>query len=190
MPERAYGEEERAVLLGVARRSLGHGLAHGAPLPVPAERFGPTLREPRASFVTLKCEGVLRGCMGRLAPEEALICDVSRNAYRAGFHDPRFAPLEARELAGLSIHVSVLGSAEPLACRDEAELLARLRPGVDGLILRAGPHLATFLPAVWQSLPDPALFVSELARKAGLSNDVLFEDLCFERYEVVEFGTS
>lgn len=189
MPECPYSEEEREELLDVARRSLRHGLDHGAALPVEAEHFGPALREPGATFVTIRCNLALRGCMGRLEAEEELVCDVSRNAYRAGFHDPRFPPLEADELADLEIHVSVLGAARPLTCRDEVELVAQLRPGEDGLILRAGPHVATFLPAVWQSLPDPASFVRELKRKAGLRADAWPDDLRFERYRVVEFGT-
>lgn len=183
-----YGEPERRALLEVARGSLEHGLAHGAPLPVRAEHFPAALQETRASFVTLRRGGALRGCTGRLLATERLVCDVSANAFRSGFRDSRFRPLERFELRDLEIHVSVLSEPEALACASQAELLAALRPREDGLIVRQGARAATFLPSVWETLPEPADFVRELLHKAGLAEDAWSDGLLFERYRAVEVG--
>lgn len=186
MPELRFADAERDALLDVARRSLEHGLRYAAPLPVRPEGFPAPLHECRASFVTLRSGGALRGCVGRLRAVDSLVCEVAGNAFRSGFRDSRFPPLEDHELPQLEIHVSVLSPPEPLACRSEAELLALLRPGEDGLVVREGVRTATFLPAVWGMLPDPAAFVRELRRKAGIAADGWGEGLRFERYRAVE----
>lgn len=155
-------------LLLVARGSIEHGLREGVPLPVDPMRFDPPLREKRASFTTLHVGGALRGCTGSLEPTLPLVEDVARNAFRAAFHDSRFAPIGALDLPSLRVHVSVLGPLEPLRVASEAELVAVLRPGVDGLVLEDGTRRATFLPAVWKQLPSPLDFVRHLQRKAGL----------------------
>ena len=160
---------DAARLLEIARASLAHGLVHGRALDVMPEAESAALAASGASFVTLRsADGSLRGCVGTLAPTRALAVDVAENAYRAGFFDPRFEPLRAAELAGLALSVSLLGTPERLAVRSEPELVAALRPGEDGLILRLGALRATFLPEVWEALPEPEEFVRALLRKAGL----------------------
>lgn len=127
------------------------------------------LAVPGASFVTLRIGVDLRGCIGTLEAFRPLAEDVRGNAVNAAFRDPRFAPLTAEEFDRIRIEVSVLSAPEPLDdVRSEAEAVARLRPGVDGVILRSGGHRATFLPQVWEQLPSPYDFLARLRRKAGL----------------------
>ncbi len=164
-----FSADARLKLLGVARKSLEHGLTAGVHWAVSPEDYTSILQSTRASFVTLNIEGQLRGCIGGLEPRWALVEDVSRHAFAAGFHDPRFPPISKVELANVRLHVSVLSPRTPLAFTTEAELIAALRPGIDGLVLQLGAQRATFLPAVWESLDDPVDFVAELKRKAGIS---------------------
>ncbi len=178
----------RTLLLNTARASVRHGLAHGRALPVTVEDYPPPLQEPRATFVTLKLDGRLRGCIGTLEAYRPLVQDVAENAFAAAFQDPRFPPLGEAEYPRLEYHVSILSEPEPFPVRDEADLLARLRPGVDGLVLSQGPHRATFLPAVWDSLPDARDFVAHLKLKAGLPAEHWSDAMRFERYTVEEFG--
>ncbi len=196
--------DDEAVLLAAARRSMERELERresGADRRADAldrsyaEEVGrdrPELREPGASFVTLRTAetGKLRGCIGSLEPERPLLLDVLRNARRAAFHDPRFPALEREEYqAGLHLSISVLGRPEPLpAGPDEAAFLKRLRPGVDGLVLKHASGRATFLPAVWEQLPAPVEFLRQLKRKAGLPEDAWPADLRFERYETRSFS--
>lgn len=172
------------MLLDVARRSIEHGLVHGAPLAVDPAAHGEPLRALRASFVTLRTAGALRGCTGTLEATRPLVEDVARNSFAAAFRDPRFEPLRRDELGGLALHLSLLSRPVPLVARDEPQLLGQLRPGVDGLIVQEGSLRATFLPAVWESLATPELFLRELRRKAGLPPDYWSEELRFARYVV------
>ena len=175
--------EDREALLGTARASIRHGLEHGSPLRVDPDRFSPRLREPGACFVTLRRSGRLRGCVGSLDATRSLVEDVAHNAFASAFRDSRFEPLtEEEERAGLDVHLSVLTPPEPLPCRSEAELLSKLQPGIDGLILQDGPHRATFLPSVWESLTEPKKFLTELKRKAGLSENHWSDGIRFQRY--------
>jgi len=175
--------EDREALLEIARASIRHGLEHGSPLQVDPDRFSPRLREPGACFVTLRLSGRLRGCVGSLDATRSLVEDVAHNAFASAFRDSRFEPLtEEEERTGLDLHLSILTPPEPLPCRSEAELLAKLRPGIDGLILRDGSHRATFLPSVWESLTEPKKFLAELKRKAGLSENHWSDGIRFQRY--------
>lgn len=146
------------------------------------------LDAPGASFVTLTSGrapgGALRGCIGSLGARRPLREDVEANAVAAALHDPRFAPLTARELDDTVVEVSVLSAPTVLPAADEAELLARLRPGVDGVVLSACGRRATFLPQVWEQLPDPADFLARLRRKAGLPADYWGRDVVVETYTV------
>jgi AmmeMemoRadiSam system protein A len=160
--------EEGRALLAVARASIAHGIACGRPLPVDPSAHAPALRAPGAAFVTLRRNGALRGCVGELRASRPLVASVAEQAWAAAFRDPRFAPLARDELDALDLHVAVLGAPEPIDARSQAELLAALRPGVDGVIVEDGAHRATFLPSVWGSLPEPQRFVRELMQKAGL----------------------
>ena len=175
--------EDREALLEIARASIRHGLEHGYPLQVDPDRFSPRLREPGACFVTLRRSGRLRGCVGSLDATRALVEDVAHNAFASAFRDSRFKPLTAEEeRAGLDLHLSILTPPEPLPCQSEAELLSKLQPGIDGLILQDGPHRATFLPSVWESLVEPKKFLAELKRKAGLSENHWSDGIRFQRY--------
>jgi AmmeMemoRadiSam system protein A len=166
----------------LARAAIAHGLCRGRAPELDPSDYPPALRETRASFVTLRRHGDLRGCTGTLEARWPLVCDVAQNAWRSASADPRFAPLSQWELAEIDVSVAVLSPLESLVAESELELLASLRPGVDGLVLREGPHSATFLPAVWQSLPLPADFLDQLRQKAGLPRGYWSTTLRFERY--------
>jgi AmmeMemoRadiSam system protein A len=178
--------EHGATLLALARGSVEHGVREGRPLRVDASAYAEALREPGASFVTLEREGALRGCIGSLDPRRALVVDVVENAYAAAFRDPRFPPLSADELAAVAVHLAILSPLERIGVASEEELLARLRPGVHGVLLQEGAHRGTFLPAVWAGLSDPREFVRQLKRKAGLAPDHWSESLEVWIYTAVE----
>ncbi len=168
-PQRA--SPGKALLLDVARQSIEWGLRTGEPLAVDPDAYPPELRELRATFVTLRHAGQLRGCVGSLVASRPLVADVAHSAFKAAFRDNRFPPLEASELDPLEIHISILSSLEPLSVPDEKALFDAIRPGIDGLVVRDGARQGTFLPAVWESLPEPSAFWRELKRKAGLPLD-------------------
>jgi hypothetical protein len=178
----------REALLALARASIRHGLAHRRPLTVDPGAYPPALRAERAAFVTLHRGGRLRGCIGHLQACQPLAQDVADNAYAAAFRDPRFTPLTPDELEGLEMHVSVLSAPEPVDFGSEEDLIAQLRPGVDGLILEEGLHRGTFLPAVWDSLPRPAQFLGQLKLKAGLPLDYWSDRIRVSRYTTESFG--
>ncbi|MFZ5762672.1 MAG: AmmeMemoRadiSam system protein A [Thermodesulfobacteriota bacterium] len=168
-------EAEGQALVTLARQTIAQRLG----LPVsPAEEaaLGPQLKAPSlqqrcGTFVTLKIHGELRGCIGSLVGTDTIVEGVRENAINAAFCDPRFSPLSASELDAVAVEVSVLTEPQPLEYRDAADLLAKLRPGVDGLIIRQGLAGATFLPQVWEQLPDPQQFLAHLCLKAGLAMD-------------------
>lgn len=122
-------------------------------------------------FVTLTISGQLRGCIGNLTSNEPLESGVRRNAINAAFHDPRFAPLSASELEQIEIEISILSEPRPLKYRDGDDLLNKLRPNIDGVIIRQQAASATFLPQVWEQLPRPQDFLAHLCMKAGLAAD-------------------
>jgi AmmeMemoRadiSam system protein B/AmmeMemoRadiSam system protein A len=155
-----------AVATGLARAALAQLFGGPAPARTPDQ---PWLDEPRACFVSLHRHGQLRGCCGTLEPRAPLFEEIFRSARLAATEDGRFDPVAEEELPELDVEVSVLSSLQPLAAGDEEEAARRLRPGVDGLYLVAGSHRATFIPAVWEQLPDPHAFLLHLRAKAGLS---------------------
>lgn len=174
--------QQRQHLLQVARASIANGLNEGAPLR--PDHQDPELNRLGASFVTLNRHGELRGCIGSLEPRVALIDDVAANAFNAAFRDPRFPRLTGAELQDLEIHISILSATEPMQFSSEADLLKQLRPGIDGLVMQDGHRRGTFLPQVWESLPDPVDFLNHLKRKAGLPADYWSPTLQVERYSV------
>ncbi len=169
-------------LLSVARESIANGLSTGKALSVRASNYEPRLREVRASFVTLNIDERLRGCIGSLEAKLPLVEDVAEHAFAAAFRDPRFPLLIEDEFPKLDIHVSILTPNEPMSFSDEADLLSQLRPGVDGLIIAKGGRRATFLPSVWESLPEPAQFLAHLKLKAGITDSDSSEPLQAWRY--------
>lgn len=168
------------VLLAHARQAIARELGLEAP-PAPAD---PRLGERGASFVTLTQGGELRGCIGSLNAHRPLGKDVEDNARGAAFRDPRFAPVTPQEWPGLRVEVSLLSTPEFLEFRDEAEVLARLRPGIDGVIFFNGCQKATFLPQVWEQLPKPGNFLAALKRKAGLPVDFWGPNVMVATYQV------
>lgn len=183
-----FNPEQRRYLLDLARRAIVHGLEQGAPPALDLSSVEPDLRRLGACFVTLEIQGRLRGCIGMLEPVRPLAEDVAQNAYAAAFSDSRFPPLQAGELEGLDIHVSVLGAPAAMEIASEADLLRQLRPGVDGLILQEGGRRATFLPSVWESLPEPSQFVAHLKQKAGWPAGYWSPGIRAFRYETEQFG--
>jgi len=177
-------EDGGGVLTTLARSAIAAGLGLGAMRPTDSPAW---LREPGAAFVTLTRGGRLRGCIGSLVAHRPLGEDVASNARAAAFEDPRFPWMRAGELGAVAIEVSILGVPEPMAFDDRADALARLRPGVDGVILTAGHHRATFLPQVWEELPDPEEFIAHLLAKAGLPPSYWGDDVRLERYAVTAF---
>jgi AmmeMemoRadiSam system protein B/AmmeMemoRadiSam system protein A len=177
-----YGARERRLLLGVARRSLAEGLRAGRGELVSVPDHPPKLREHRASFVTLHRDGELRGCTGTLEAFRALVVDVADRAFAAGYRDPRFPPLREEEIPRVEIEISVLSPLEALSFQNQEDLLAQIRPGVDGLLLCAGAARGTLLPSVWQSLPERHTVLAHLKRKAGLPDDHWSPDLVVHRY--------
>lgn len=180
--------DDRRRLLDVAEASIREGLRSGRPLPVDPAAYAGVLSEPRATFVTLHRGGELRGCIGSVEAYRPLVVDVAENAYSAAFADPRFPPLAPHEYADLSIEISVLSPYEPIRFVDQEDLIGQLRPGVDGLLLRSGPHRGVLLPAVWSSLPDPRQFLHHLKLKAGLPPDATPADLRVDRFTTESFG--
>lgn len=174
--------ESRQSLLELARNSIRHGLRTGRPLPVALEALPPELKARRATFVTLQKDGALRGCIGCLEAVRPLAEDIAANAYAAAFRDPRFPPVTDSEAELLEIHLSLLTPAEPMRFNSEDHLLDQLQPGVDGLILEEGGRRGTFLPSVWEDLPEPRRFFRHLKLKAGLPADYWSDTLKVSRY--------
>jgi AmmeMemoRadiSam system protein B/AmmeMemoRadiSam system protein A len=183
-PRRAYDAEHGRTLLALARGSVANALGAGAAVAVPAE---PWLRERRATFVTLTQDAKLRGCIGSLHPTRSLGEDVVANAAAAALSDRRFSPLTAAELRGIEMEVSLLSAPTLVAFADERDLFAQLRPGVDGVILACGGSRGTYLPQVWESLPDPRQFFTSLLQKAGIPADTRLARCQVWRYQVVKW---
>lgn len=177
--------EERDTLLDIAGQSIRYGLSHNSPLPVTVEDYSERLQLPGASFVTLNIDHQLRGCIGTLEAYQPLVKDVADHAFAAAFRDPRFPALSADEEPRLDIHISILTPAEAMSFSSEAELIAQLQPGVDGLILEDGYNKGTFLPSVWDSLPDATQFLQHLKQKAGLPSNHWSDSLKVSRYRAI-----
>ncbi len=175
-------------LLRLARGSIEHGLAYNKPLPVRVEGMPDVMAEPAATFTTLRVDGKLRGCVGSLESVRPLAKDVAHTAFRAAFRDPRFDPVVQHELSNIRLEVAVLSPMEPFPVSDEADLLERLEPGTDGLVIGLGSRRATFLPKVWDQLPNPDAFLSALKMKCGLEKDFWSERLEFHRYRTTTYA--
>lgn len=168
------------ILLFRARHAIAHTL--GAALDEPAD--DPRLNERAATFITLKCSGELRGCIGSVRAQRTLAEDVVVNAVGAATRDPRFSPLTHDELEMVRIEVSLLSAPEFLEFSGEDDLIRQLRPGVHGLLLFAGCRSATYLPQVWDQLPEPQMFLAALKQKAGLAPDRAASNLMAATYTV------
>ena len=180
--------EERVFLLNLARASIEH-VAEGKDAPkVDTDAVPQSLRRPGASFVTLAKKGSLRGCVGSLEARRPLALDVQQNGLGAAFRDPRFPPVRPEEVHDLHIEISVLSEPRRLAYDGAQDLLAKLRPGVDGVVIEQEWHRATFLPQVWEKLPEKDQFMERLCLKAGLPADAYRRgDLDVLTYQVNKF---
>ena len=183
--QRVSLEDAGLTLLAIARAAIGHRLGvHGEPARTDS---APWLARPGASFVTLMLEAKLRGCIGSLAATRRLGEDVAANAQAAALRDPRFPALTREEWLRTEVEVSVLSPAKSLRFGDEDELLAQLRAGEDGMILEHEGRRATFLPQVWESLPDKRKFLDELMRKAGIPEGTRLARCKLWRYRVAKW---
>ncbi len=178
------------LLLQLALQSIEYGIAHGRVMEIDTAGLVPQLRQPLACFLTLTEGGNLRGCTGALEPTMALAEHVVEAAYATAFRDPRFAALREAELDRLELELAVLGPLQRLGVATEDELIDILEPQVDGLVLEADGRRATFLPKVWEQLPDPREFLRHLRRKAGLPETGWPADLRVSRYGTTTFSSS
>ncbi len=176
-------DEAGRTLVGIARDAIENSFAKKPKLQ-PAD---PWLAQAGATFVTLTKQGQLRGCIGSLEAARPLGEDVAQNALAAAFRDPRFPPMSASEWPQCRVEVSLLSAPKPLRFAEEADLLAQIVPGEDGVIVECDGRRATFLPQVWETLPDPAAFLRELVRKAGLPADTRLARCKLYRYRVAKF---
>ncbi len=188
MSSTEYSPAEQAQLLSIARSSIREGVETGRPATVDTEALPAALKEIRCTFVTLHRDGALRGCTGSMEPLQPLAVDVADVACQTALNDPRFYPVRAQEIGGIDIEISVLSPLQAFPVTSEADLLNRLQPGVDGLVLTLGFRRATFLPKVWESLPDPRHFLAELKHKAGLPRDFWSDEIVLHRYWTETFG--
>jgi len=180
--------EERLILLQVARQAIAEAVRGSPAAPLDLQSLPSTLSQPGASFVTLTIDGELRGCIGALEAYQPLVVDVREHAIGAALQDYRFPPIDPSELDELEIEISRLTSPQPLRYNTPDELIAKLRPGIDGVILRDGLHRATFLPQVWEKLPDPVVFLDHLCAKMGASPNMWrYKPLQVYIYQVEEF---
>lgn len=181
-------EEEGRQLVAVARETIHKALFNPQDKSESEASGSPKFQERRGTFVTLTLNGALRGCIGHIIPQESLIEGVRINAINAAFRDPRFRPLGRNEFEKIKVEVSILTEPKPLSYTDADDLLAKLRPGTDGVIIRKGPHQATFLPQVWEQLPNKKDFLTHLCLKAGLDRDAWArEKLQVHVYQVQAF---
>jgi AmmeMemoRadiSam system protein A len=168
------------ILLLIARATISDAL--GQPINVADD--APWLQEQGACFVTLTQKGELRGCIGTLEAHRTLLVDVKHNARAAAFQDPRFSPLTKDELNETDIEVSLLSPMQTLDFANEQEALAQLQPGIDGVVFEFGQYRSTFLPQVWEQLPDTKDFMAHLKHKAGLSPDFWADAVKLKHYSV------
>ncbi len=182
-------DDDRGELLAAAATALDEAAANGGAVkPGSPTTTSYALSARRASFVTLKKDGKLRGCVGSVRPVRSLIEDVAANAVRAGFGDSRFPALTRDELERLDVEISILSHPRQMRFSDDGDLVRQLRPGVDGLILQDGEQRGLFLPAVWESLPSPVDFVAHLIQKAGLPRYHWSDSLRVFRFSAEKFG--
>jgi len=164
-------EEQGKYLLGEARKTIQKALFDEKEQEIEDTGLPAVFKQRRGTFVTLTIEGNLRGCIGHIIPQESLIEGIRVNAINAAFKDPRFRPLDKEEWKRVRIEISILTDPKPLSYSNADDLLKKLRPGIDGVILKKGYRQSTFLPQVWEQLPHKEEFLSHLCLKAGLDGD-------------------
>lgn len=188
MNNSVYSFEEAKLLLKTALNAIQYGINQHKIMPIDLASYPKSLQQKRACFVTLTIDHELRGCIGSLNAHQPLIQDVVDNAYSAAFRDPRFYPVSAQEIKKLRIAISILSKPEPLLFNSEADLLNKIRPGIDGLILSDRGYQGTFLPSVWEELPTKEEFLAHLKLKAGLPENYWSDTLKIQRYTAEKIG--
>ncbi|MDP3483529.1 MAG: AmmeMemoRadiSam system protein A [Sulfuricella sp.] len=178
--------EKGQILIPIARATISQALGK----PMQAREDAAWLKELGACFITLTQQGELRGCIGSLEAHRPLLQDVKANTYAAAFRDPRFSPLTLGELDYTEVEVSLLSPMQPISFCDEREALAQLRPGIDGVVFEFGAYRSTFLPQVWEQLPECGIFMAHLKRKAGLPPDFWAEEVKLSCYTVSKWKES
>ena len=187
-PEK-LNKEDQEILLKIARQSIEHAVRGEKKLAVKVEDYSALLQQNGASFVTLTVNHRLRGCIGTLQTYQALVLDVREHAILAALQDPRFPPVSESELAAIRIEISRLTEPQPLPYQTPQGLLQGLHPGTDGVVLRLGHRSATYLPQVWDQIPDPEDFLSELCLKMGAPADTWKKQkMEVSTYQVEEFS--
>lgn len=189
MPHAPLDAEQRITLLQVALEAIRSRLeSRPDVIPEVDAVADPVLRAPGASFVTLERGDALLGCIGSLAPNRPLAVGVAHHALSAAFADPRLPPVTVEDYSVMSVKVSVLGSLVPVPAASLADLIAAVRPSVDGLVVTSGRQRATLLPSVWRDLAEPARFLEVLWAKAGLAPGTWPSDIGVARYTTQEFA--
>ncbi len=184
----ALSDNDKSILLKLARQAIEHAVACQARLPIELSKYSSRLQQDGASFVTLTRHGMLRGCIGALEAYQPLVLDVCEHAEAAALEDYRFPPVSPNEVDHLEIEISVLTPAMSFIYETTDDLLINLRPGIDGVVLHDGARRATFLPQVWEQLPNPDDFLSHLCAKMGSPSDQWRrKKLQVETYQVEEF---
>jgi len=179
---------DKQLLLGLAYQSIQVGLDTGHPLSINLRDYSTALSQQRATFVTLGKNQQLRGCIGMLKAILPLAEDVCENAFSAAFKDPRFPPLLQSELEELDIHISILSPSVEIEFDSEQDLISKIQPNIDGLILESGYRRGTFLPSVWQTIPAPEQFLQHLKQKAGLDKHYWSDLIKVYRYSTEVIG--
>lgn len=185
-PDAAAPADNGQIVLPIARAAISQVLGR----PAHASEDAQWLAEPGACFVTLTQDGDLRGCIGSLEAYRPLLQDIKANACAAALRDPRFEPLTLAELGETGIEVSLLSRIRPLSFSDEQEALSQLQPGIHGVVFECGGYRSTFLPQVWEQLPECGLFIAQLKRKAGLPADFWDDEVKLSCYTVHKWKES
>lgn len=180
-------DKDQQSCLQTAYKSIEYGLDQGTALQIISSDYSSSLQQNFATFVTLYKNGELRGCIGALEAYQPLIYDVTEHAFSAAFKDPRFPVVDKNELELLDIKISVLGKPEAMTFKNEDDLLQQIHADIDGLILEFGNNRGTFLPSVWEQLPDKKEFLEHLKVKAGLSAQWWDDAVKISRYETFSF---
>ena len=177
----ANTDSRGSVLLTIARAAISEALGKSVN---EVDENLPWLHEKGATFVTLTKNQALRGCIGTLEAYRPLLVDIKANAIAAAFRDPRFPPLKADELDSVRVEVSLLSAMQPISFSSEQDALSQLQSGIDGVVFEFGTYRSTFLPQVWDELPDPVSFMAHLKHKAGLDSDFWDDEIKLYRYSV------
>ncbi|MCW8880042.1 MAG: AmmeMemoRadiSam system protein A [Kangiellaceae bacterium] len=183
MPSSKITLKDKKIILDTARHAIQYGLTYQRPPILELETYPKELQENAATFVTLKETNRLRGCIGTIEAYQPLIQDVAEHAYAAAFNDPRFPPVNSIEEPMLHISISLLSTPEELKASSEQELIEKIRPDVDGVILKYKQHKGTFLPSVWEQIKTPEEFVHKLKLKAGLAENFWSDELTIATYQ-------